>query len=240
MILNDLTMTEFADAKKRTRTLIVPFGTVEAHGKHLPLNTDSLIIDEVAKEVTKKIEVFVAPTLQYGVCTSTSMHPGTIGITAETLRRITTDIVRDSYAHGLRRFILVSGHGGGAHVSAMKEASEALSKELPDITIAAFAIYEILPKEARLIAETKNDSHAGEIETSLVLYLQEELVKGRASEEYPKLPKPIIARNKLKYWPGAVWGNPEKASKEKGEKFFDIMVESLVGFVGEIDNFKED
>lgn len=227
MLLGENTMAEFKKALKKTRTLIIPFGTVEAHGDHLPLNTDTLIIREVVKKTAEKINVFMAPPIQYGVCTSTSQHPGTIGITPETLRRIAFDIVRDAYKKGLRNFVLVSGHGGSIHVSALKEAGEVLKEELPDIKIAAFVIYEAVGKKADEIAETKGDSHAGELETSLVLHLAPRLVKGRSKEEYPKIPKPFIVKNKVKYWPGAVWGNPEKATAEKGERLFNLMVDRL-------------
>lgn len=227
MLLGENTMAEFKKALKKTRTLIIPFGTVEAHGDHLPLNTDTLIIREVVKKTAEKINVFMAPPIQYGVCTSTSQHPGTIGITPETLRRIAFDIVRDAYKKGLRNFVLVSGHGGSIHVSALKEAGEVLKEELSDIKIAAFVIYEAVGKEADEIAETKGDSHAGELETSLVLHLAPRLVKGRSKEEYPKIPKPFIVKDKVKYWPGAVWGNPEKATSEKGERLFNLMVDRL-------------
>ncbi len=227
MLLGELTMTEFQKALRKTKTVIMPFGTVEAHGTHLPLNTDTLIIRELVKKVTEKLNIFMLPPLQYGVCTSTSAHPGTVGITASTLRRLATDVVRDAFNKGLRNFILVSGHGGGLHVSALKEASESLAAELKGIKIAAFSIYDVLGKEAESIGETRNDSHAGELETSLVLHLAPRLVKGRAKEEYPELPKPFIVRDKQRYWPGAVWGNPAKASAEKGERLFNLMAEKL-------------
>ncbi len=239
MILTDITMSEFTEGLSKTKTLVVPFGAVEAHGTHLPLGTDTFIMDSVAREAATKVDCFVAPPIHYGVCTSTGQHPGTINFTPSTLRSVCFDIVRDGYSKGLRNFILISGHGGGQHVSAMKEAGEILTSELEGVNISCLAIYEILPKEAYEIAETKNDSHAGEIETSLILYLDEALVKGRAKEEYPNLPRPIIVKDKVKYWPGAVWGNPEAASVEKGKKFFDIMVESLVGFVSKMENFKQ-
>lgn len=238
MLIENITMKEFREGLKRTKTLIVPYGTVEAHGTHLPLSTDTLIIQEVVKKVGEDIAVFVAPPVHYGVCSSTSGHPGTITISAGTLRRITADIVRDAYRKGLRNFILISGHGGGIHVSAMKEAAEGLAEELPDAKIAALSIYEALPPGVETLAETKNDSHAGELETSLVLYLAGGLVKGRAKEEYPKLPRPIIVKNKQKYWPGAVWGNPKKAGREKGKKLFGIMVESVRGLVKRLEGFR--
>ncbi|MFZ3072107.1 MAG: creatininase family protein [Thermodesulfobacteriota bacterium] len=237
MLIENITMRQFKDGLKKTKTVIVPFGTVEAHGTHLPLSTDTIIIWEAVKKAAEKVNVFIAPPIYYGVCTSTSDHPGTIGITPGTVRNITTDIVRDLRKKGLRRFILISGHGGSIHVSAMKEAAEALTTEFRDITIAACSVYEILPKEARHIAETEGDSHAGELETSLVLYLSKGLVKGRAKKEFPKFVKPIIARDKIKYWPGAVWGDPSKASVDKGKRFFDIMVKSIVELADKIGRF---
>ncbi|MEE9615076.1 MAG: creatininase family protein [Thermodesulfobacteriota bacterium] len=235
MKLTDMTMKEFEEGLKKTKTLIVPYGTVEAHGTHLPLSTDTFVIERVAEEVARRVPVFVAPPVHYGVCSSTGRHPGTLGITPETLRRITRDIVRDGCDKGFRNFILVSGHAGGLHTSAMKEAAETVVEEIDGINVAAFTIYDVLPPEAFKIAETKGDSHAGEMETSLILHLLPELVKGRSKEEYPDLPKPFIVRDKVKYWPGAVWGNPEKASAGKGKKFFDIMVETLTDVVRQIE-----
>ncbi len=240
MLLEEITMNEFEEGRKDSPSLIIPFGTVEAHGTHLPLSTDTLIINEIVRALGKTRGVLVAPPLHYGVCTSTSQHPGTIGITPETLRRVTSDLVRDGYAQGIRNFLLVSGHGGSLHVSATKEVAESLTAELSEATIAAFCIYELLPKEALEMAETKNDSHAGEFETSLVLYLAKGLVKGRAPEEYPALPKPIVARDKLKYWPGAVWGNPEKASIEKGDKLFEMLTEALSGLLDSVEGFEKE
>lgn len=227
-MLKDITMAEFEKGLKKTKTLVIPYGTVEAHGQHLPLDTDTRIIEEALKLASGRMNAFIAPAVSYGVCTSTGLHPGTIGITAETLRRLTRDIVRDAYKKRLRNFMLVSGHGGGLHVSAMKEAAEELIDELKGIRIAAFSIYDVIGKELSALSETRNDSHAGEMETSAVLYLSPELVKGRSKEEYPNLPKPFIVRDKLKYWPGAVWGNPQKATQEKGKKLIVLMADKMV------------
>ncbi len=238
MLLGELTMTEFRKALRRTKTVIMPLGTVEAHGSHLPLNTDTLIIRELVKKVADRTGTFMLPPLQYGVCTSTSAHPGTIGITTSTLKSILMDVVRDAFGKGLCNFILVSGHAGGLHISAMRDASETLVRELKGVRIGAFSIYEVLGKEVAAIAETKNDSHAGELETSLVLHLAPRLVKGRAKEEYPAFPKPFAVSDKLRCWPGAVWGNPAKASAEKGEKLFDLMAEKLSELVRKVEKVR--
>ena len=231
MILENITMAEFKRHLKKTKTIIFPFGTIEEHGGHLPLNTDTLIVYEILKRVVNRRKVFLAPPVYYGVCTSTSQHPGTIGITPSTLRRLTYDIVRDSYQKGLRTFFLITGHGGGLHSSAMKETAERLIEELKGVKIAVVCPYDILYKELSELADTSNDSHAGEIETSLVLSLAPDLVKGRAQEDYPKLPKPFVVKNKLKYWRSGVWGNPEKASREKGEKAIELIVDKIIGII---------
>lgn len=235
MILEEMTMTEFKRALRKTRTLLVPYGSVEAHGTHLPLNTDTLIIAEAARMAAARAPFFVAPPVHYGVCTSTGQHPGTISISSDTLRSLTLDIVREAHGKGLENFVLISGHGGGLHVAALREAGEMLTREIEGIKIAALSIYEILGPEAAALSETPGDSHAGEMETSAVLHLAPTLVKGRSKEEYPRLPKPIVAREKVRFWPGAVWGDPGKATVEKGRRLLEMMADSIAGLVKRID-----
>ncbi len=238
MILENITMADFKKHLKKTKTIIFPFGTVEEHGTHLPLNTDTLIVYEVLKRLIRKRKVFLAPPVYYGVCTTTKQHPGTISITPETLRKLTLDLVTDAYKKGLRNFFLISGHGGGLHMYALKEVAEIVIEELKGIKIAVISPYDILYKELSELAETPNDLHAGEIETSLVLALAPELVKGRSKEEYPKLPKPFVVKDKVRYWRGGVWGNPGKASREKGEKAVKLIVNKIIGIIDMVENKK--
>jgi len=233
IILENITMTEFRNGLKKTKTIIFPFGTVEEHGSHLPLNTDTLIIYEALKMI--KRNVFLAPPIYYGVCTTTKHHPGTINISPATLRSLARDVVVDTYKKGLRNFLLISGHGGSQHMAALKEVSEELIEELKGIRIAAFSPYDLLWKELSEIAETENDSHAGELETSMVLYLAKHLVKGRAQEEYPKIPKPFIQKDYTKFWKGGVWGNPKKASVKKGEQAIKLMKDRITDIIKVID-----
>ncbi|MEC4684847.1 MAG: creatininase family protein [Nitrospirota bacterium] len=235
MQIEEITMEEFKKGLKKTKTLIIPFGTVEEHGRHLPLSTDTIIAVEVLRLVEDKRKVFIAPPLHYGVCTTTRLHPGTISITPETLRRITLDMVRDSFQKGIKNFILISGHGGGLHMNALKEVAEILVEEIKGIRIAVVSPYELLWKELSGIAETENDSHAGEIETSVMLALRPELVKGTSKEEYPSFPKPLVVKDKLKYWPGGVWGNPGKASREKGEQVIALILEKIIDIIDMIE-----
>lgn len=228
IILGEITMREFRKHLAGTKTIVFPFGTVEEHGSHLPLDTDSRIIWEVVKAAGRRERFFLAPTVQFGVCTTTRDHPGTIGISPETLRVLSRDLIVEAYRKGLRNFLLVSGHGGSLHMAAMKETAESLIEALSGARIAVFSPYDLLWRELAEIAQTPNDSHAGEIETSLALHLFPGLVKGRAHEEYPSIPRPLVVRNKVRHWKGGVWGNPGQASQEKGKRAFALMVKKVV------------
>jgi len=237
-VLENITMSEFKKYLKKTRTIIFPFGTIEEHGKHLPLNTDSMIIQEALKLVAKKKKFFLAPVVPYGVCTTTKDHPGTISISPETLRRLSFDLVTEAYKKGLRNFLLISGHGGSLHMSAMKETAEVLVEKMDDIKIAVLSPYDVLWKELSEVSETPNDSHAGELETSIMLHLCPQFVKGRSPEEFPNIPKPLIVKDKMKYWPGGVWGNPNKASAEKGERTINLIVDKIIEIIEKIEKFQ--
>jgi creatinine amidohydrolase len=88
------------------------------------------------------------------------------------------------------------------------------------------------------MTETPNDSHAGELETSMMLFLSRNLVKGRAPEEYPQIPKPFVVRNKVRYWTGGVWGNPGKASAKKGEKAMKLITDKILEILDQIERMK--
>ncbi len=238
MIIDEINMEEFKNGLQKTQTIILPLGTVEEHGTHLPLGTDTMHAWEVSKMAAQKVDVFVAPSVSYGVCTSTADHPGTFSISADSLRLLVDELIHSFYSKGLKNIILLSGHAGGLHMSALKEVAEEAVREIDDLNMAVLSVYDLIAKKIGEVIETANDSHAGEGETSGILFLRPELVKGRAPEEYPTRVSHFITRDKLKYWPGGVWGDPGKASKEKGEKLLGVAVEDLVGIIKEIDTFE--
>jgi len=239
MILEEISMKEFEKKANKIKTVIIPVGSLEAHGPHLPLGTDTIEVYEITKEVAQLVDVFVAPPLFYGVCRSTSKHPGTVGITGDTLRNLIGDLVKSLHANSLKNFIIISGHASSVHLAALEEAGESLLSEMPsDVNIAVVSAYALAQQSAGNMCETENDSHAGEIETSLMLHLKPHLVKGRGKEEYPDFPHPLLTRNKRKYWKNAVWGNPNKASRQKGKAISKALAGELVKLVKKIGKFK--
>jgi len=228
MLIEEMTMTEFEAGLVRTRTVVIPFGSVEEHGTHLPLATDTIQACEVARKAALRMPLFVAPPIHYGNCRSTARHPGTISIATHTLKSLLKDIVRSLHGHGLRNFIAISGHAGGAHCMALQEAGEELIAELADISMAVVTELDLARQEGRGLIETPGDSHAGEIETSRILHSHPHLVKGSAPAEAPCFPRGILVRDKRRYWPGGVWGDPAKASAEKGARLEALVVDKLV------------
>jgi creatinine amidohydrolase len=231
MIIEELTMPDFAAGLHQTRTVLIPFGSVEEHGQHLPLSTDTIQAYEVGKKAAAIVPLFVAPPIHYGNCRSTSQHPGTISISTTTLKGLLKDIVRSLASHGLRNFIVLTGHAGGAHRLALQDAGEELLVELPSVQIAVLTEYDLAAKEGQTLIETPNDAHAGEIETSRILHSRPDLVKGTSPAEYPQFPPGVLVRNKRKYWPGGVWGDPSKATADKGRQLEELVVRKIVELV---------
>lgn len=239
MILSEITMPEFIEGLRQTQTVLVPFGAVEEHGRHLPLGTDTMQAYDVCCRLSEMRPVFVAPPIYYGVCRSTSGHPGTISITTDTLRALAIDLVSDLYRQGMRNFVLISGHAGGTHNAALVDAGEVLLARLPQARIAVVTEYDLAAQHGRELIETPGDAHAGEIETSRILYTRPHLVKGTSPGENPQFPRGILVRNKKNYWPGGVHGDPSKASAEKGEKIEALVVAALKGLVEDLESFVE-
>jgi creatinine amidohydrolase len=236
MILSDITMAEFEAGLTCTRTAIVPLGSVEEHGLHLPLGTDTLQIWEVARRTALEVPVFVAPPLHYGYCRSTRDHPGTLSLSPETLRRVVFDLGESLHRQGVRGLILASGHAGGVHMAALEEAGERLVETHARLEVAVVCEYRWAQEEGlEGIVETADDGHAGEIETSRILALDPALVKGTSPAEYPRLPKPFVARHKRPHWPGGVWGDPARATADKGEALYAGSVRRLVALVREME-----
>lgn len=228
-------MDDFASGLEKTRTVIIPFGSTEEHGPHLPLGADTIHVYEVCKEAAKQISVFVAPPLFYGVCRSTRNHPGTVGIRPSTLRAITADLVSDLYRQGLRHFLIISGHASGLHISCLIEVGEELLQSYPDIRLAVLSLLDLGMPAWQEVITTKDDSHAGEVETSIMLHLRPHLVGEARPRERPHFPEHLLVRDKLRYWPGGVWGDASYASKGKGRKLFYLSVAGLVRLIKDLD-----
>ncbi len=187
MFIEEMTSEDFSDGLEKTRTVLIPVGATEGHGAHLPLGTDSFQAFDVCRHLADRRTIFVAPIISYGVCRSTSQHPGTLSIRTETLKSLVMDIVEALYRQGLRNFVVLSGHAGGTHNAILLDAGECLLSSLPEAKIAVVTEYDLAAEAGKELIETPGDSHAGEIEASRMLATRPHLVKAGASEAYPSV-----------------------------------------------------
>ncbi len=227
MLIEQMTMPAFKEAVQAAKGVILPVGSTEEHGPHLPLGTDTIHAYELAKAVSERYPVLVAPPIWYGLCRSTSQHPGTVTISAESLKSLIQDVIASLYSHGLRHFLILSGHAGTTHMAAIVDACEQMLERLEGAGFAVLSVLDLVSRPGPNV-ETARDSHAGEMETSLMQLLRPAWVDGTAEEEYPSFPRHIIVRDKLRYWPGGVWGDPAKASPAKGKRILEEETENLI------------
>ena len=234
-LMENMTWKEVEEAVKQTKTVIIPFGSTEEHGYHLPLSTDYLIAYEIGKMVAEKVKVLVAPPITYGVCRTTASFPGTITISLETIKNLTKEICKSFCMHGFKNLILLPGHLGSAQLTGLELAAQETIQMYPNLNIVLVRIPYILQKYLDVV-EDKEDLHAGEVETSLMLVLKPDLVKkDKIVSEHPKFPEHFIVWEPRKYMKSGVMGSAEKASKEKGEALLKILVDEIISLVKKLE-----
>lgn len=214
---------------------ILPLGSLEQHGPHLPLGTDTYIAEEISMRVANSIEnSILLPVLPYGYSWVWRDIPASVTIKEKTLEVLIKEIAHSVYRHKPKALVVINWHG--ANVSAIKYAARDLVDEIP----LKFYYFNMPSDESFLrIMDSKPSSltvHAEEIETSVMLLIKPELVDmSLAKPEYPDQPK-AYGKSALclgKLSKSGIYGDPSVATKEKGEKFLSIMVDDILSTLRE-------
>lgn len=235
----ELTMKEVKEAAEANTVIILPVGSVEEHGSHLPLCTDSVQPEYVAVEAAKKTRSLVAPPLKYGVCTTTRIFPGTISISYQSLSRITREIIGELVRNDFRRFLILSGHADDEQMAALRLAAYRVmwkhrrKAEERKLRIMVCSDYDFA-YELRGKYFDEKDGHGGTIETSRIMAIKPELIKGKGRKNFQKLPRFEIIVNPRKFLPEGIRGDPTVASAEKGKFINDYIIGELVKLIDEL------
>jgi creatinine amidohydrolase len=165
--------------------VVVPFGAVEQHGSHLPLETDALLGDRLGPLLAERLDALCAPTVPIGCSEYHMGRAGTLSLRPTTLHLVVRDLVESLAYHGFRTIVLLATHGGNAaplaHAARMLEPPSGVRiVAVPDIDALGRALHAAsngggLPLEQAF-------AHAGEIETSLVLALAPDALRARSDE----------------------------------------------------------
>jgi len=237
--VDELGMKEAEKASKDRRVIIIPVGSVEEHGDHLPLCADSIQAEHIALKVAKKTGSLVAPTIKYGLCDSTRNFPGTISISFKTLHMITRDILEELIRNNFTRILIMSGHAEQLHMSALRLAAQETMwhhekdtpQKKPRIMVCSdyYFAYELRGKSFR-----EKDGHAGTIETSRVMNIRPDLIKAKGKKSFPRFPRFEIAANPEHYFPSGVIGDPTIASAKKGKMINEYIIKEVTKLVKEL------
>lgn len=205
------------------QTVILPVGSFEAHGAHLPLMTDTIIPEKIAEEVARKSGLLVLPAIPFGVTHELSNFKGTVGITAECLMKTTKDILKSVVEHGAEKIIILNGHVGNEH--SLKAAAMDVLAKSDKAKIAVINVWGDLIK--------LYPAHAGREETSLMMYLLPESADFKKATNQPlseEAENPYMTRY---YFNRKIpsEGDSQNASKELGEKFFNEAVNALIELI---------
>lgn len=225
--IEDMTWVEIEEALKRKNCVVIPFGSVEEHGPHLPISTDSDLCYAVVRAGAEGTDFLVAPMVNYGLCRSTREFPGTVSLSFDTLKQLAKDILFEFANQGFKKIVLFSFHAGSTHLIALREAAFEFALENKNAKVYMVSSVDLAGEEVLKTLDTF-PHHAAELETSLMLFLKPEAVKmEKLVEEQPQAPPFLVTPSGRKWMKTGIMGDPRRASAEKGEKIFNLMAKKL-------------
>jgi creatinine amidohydrolase len=242
---NRLTWPEMNQAIAAQKLVILPTGSTEQHGRHLPLDVDTFLCESVCLEVGRRAadRVLVLPPVAYGLNLHHIDFPGTIHIEPETFIAFCLDITRSVAYHGFQKILIVNGHGSNAPLIDLVARKTVLATMS---LCFATGYYHFLREAFAPIQESEVVAHADECETSLYLYLAPERVQMAAAVADDDRRGAFVSSDSTgnfpvrfnDYWGRwtrtGVHGDPTRATAEKGRVLFEAAVSGLVQLVDEL------
>ena len=220
-----------AELSRGRNTVVVAFGATEQHGPHLPLSTDALIGDHLARLVADRLNAFVAPTVRVGCSEHHLAFPGTLSVSEGTFHQLVGDIVRSLVRGGFRRIVLLPTHGGnfGPLADALKKLGVIEGVEIRALTDldALFAVAQAGVDEHD-VPLGEGGLHAGEWETSMLMSIHPELVHlergqpGYTGDMQAAL-SAIFDGGVHSVAANGVIGDPARASAEHGTRYWEVV-----------------
>lgn len=209
---------QIARLLERDPRLIIPVGTCEQHGPHLPLGSDSMIVERLTSDLSAEFDVLLAPTVEYGVNVVTEKsYAGNASLRKKTLHRMLNDLLDTWEATGVREFILLTAHEHDPHLEALSTVITSGARvRVVDVFSVDFS---------DLLQGQSEPMHGDEVDTSLLLYIAPELVDMQLAQDYMMSREEV--RRYRRGWlkvprssPGSI-GRPTLATAEKGRAIYE-------------------
>lgn len=245
VLLGHRTWQEARALAEEDRLVIVPVGSTEAHGPHMPLDTDTHQADTVARLLAERVGAVVAPALPYGYAEMWMGFPGTVTLTPETFQTVLAEVCGSLVRGGFRRVMILNGHrpnGTAVDVAARRVIDEHGAARPVQIT--ALSYWEPSAPELHALRRSRvgGMGHACELETSFQLAHRPHLVHMERLDGVHTplvgwdLVAPVEPSRTYETWQSAddgvaVFGDPRSASAESGEAFLEAVVTGLARLV---------
>jgi creatinine amidohydrolase len=218
------------DEKRRAaRVAVLPIGSFEQHGSHLPLITDTVVACAIAERVAQTYDLFLLPPVTLSCSHEHGAWPGTVSISHTTLTAVVTDVLASLRRSGIERLALVNGHGGNYVLSNIVQEANAGN---PVMTLFPTSTdWEAARTAGGLATTAHDDMHAGEIEVSLLRHVAPDLIKPgvEASDHHAPDRGLLLVHGMAAYTSSGVIGAASAGTADKGRRVLDSLVASFKG-----------
>jgi creatinine amidohydrolase len=235
--LTDITWQQAGDVLRPDAVVVIPLGAAsKEHGPHLKLGNDAILADYLTRRVLDAADVVVAPPLSYHYYPAFVEYPGSASLTLDTARAVTAEIVHGLSLYGPRRFYVLNT--GISTARPLQAAARALAEQ--GIVLTYTDLGARLDRASASLRQEEGGTHADEIETSMMLYVNPAIVEmRRAVKEFAPSPGPLQLTRRRgapgTFSESGVWGDPTLATREKGR----VVVEALVaGVLADIETLR--
>jgi creatinine amidohydrolase len=228
ILLEDLTWVEAEKALTPETVVVIPLGAQsKEHGPHLKLKNDFILAEYFKNRLRQRSRVVIAPTVNYSFYPAFAEYPGSTTLTLPTARDVVVQICRSLARYGPRRFYVLNT--GVSTVRALGPAAETLAAE--GILMRFTDLSKTLSPIERQVSQQEGGTHADEIETSMILYIDASAVDmSKAVRDYHPSGQGGLTRDPNgpgTFSPTGIWGDPTLATREKGRVVVEAFVDAL-------------
>ena len=228
------TATSTDEAERSASIAVLPIGSFEQHGRHLPLSTDTIVACAVAQAVAEHYDLLLLPPVTISCSHEHSDFAGTVSISAATLYAVVRDVAASLEQRGIHKLVLVNGHGGNYVLgNVVQEANVGVPR------MALFPHrddWEQARKAGGLVTSNHEDMHGGELETSIRLHVAPHLVRDDAEDWVAPDRTHLHQLGMSAYSTSGIIGRPSLASADRGRLVLEELVGLLEAHLGHLAN----
>jgi creatinine amidohydrolase len=219
------TTTTLDEKGRDARCAVLPIGSFEQHGDYLPLITDTVVASAIARELSNAYPLLQLPPVTISCSHEHSAWPGTVSISSSTLNSMVNDIYRSIASSGLTALVILNCHGGNYVLANIVQEGNVQGKKMA--LFPSGEDWSEARRAAGLITSSHEDMHAGELETSILLHANPELVRDgyQTADWVADDRRHLLTTGMGEYTRTGVIGRPSLASTEKGKALLASLVD---------------